>query len=304
MDRLIELLKTNARLSNSELAVMLAKTEQEVAQDIQKLEDDGIIKGYTAIVDESAYDPNSVFALIELKVTPQSQSGFDEIARQISEYDQVEAVRLMSGTYDIIVEVTGKNIRDISLFVSQRLAAIDAVQETTTHFGLRVYKDNGIIIGKANEERSFIENFVEEISEISENKTVCTVSISCNTLLNNLDRVKKNKLSVIPSDGWILTAVNAGFNDGESVFDVTKRVCMENKIPFEFTLAPIYNTAYIEGINNIYEFDCGSTSGWLYKVNGEFKSYGCSDCKLNNGDIIEWVYTCDLGKDVGNEYKE
>ena len=146
MDRLIELLKTNARLSNSELAVMLAKTEQEVAQDIQKLENEGIIKGYTAIVDESAYDPNSVFALIELKVTPQSQSGFDEIARQISEYDQVEAVRLMSGTYDIIVEVTGKNIRDISLFVSQRLAAIDAVQETTTHNGLRDYKDNGIII--------------------------------------------------------------------------------------------------------------------------------------------------------------
>ena len=147
MDKLIELLKTTARLSNSGLAVMLAKTEQEVAQDIQKLENEGIIKGYTAIVDESAYDPNSVFALIELKVTPQSQSGFDEIARQISEYDQVEAVRLMSGTYDIIVEVTGKNIRDISLFVSQRLAAIDAVQETTTHFGLRVYKDNGIIIG-------------------------------------------------------------------------------------------------------------------------------------------------------------
>ena len=147
MDRLIELLKSNARLSNAELAVMLGKTEQEVKGDIQKLENDGIIKGYTAIIDESAYDPNSVFALIELKVTPQSQSGFDEIARQISEYEQVEAVRLMSGTYDIIVEVTGKNIRDISMFVSQRLATIAAVQETTTHFGLRVYKDNGIIIG-------------------------------------------------------------------------------------------------------------------------------------------------------------
>lgn len=147
MDRLIELLKNNARLSNAELAVMLGKTEQEVKGDIQKLENNGIIKGYTAIIDESAYDPNSVFALIELKVTPQSQSGFDEIARQISEYEQVEAVRLMSGTYDIIVEVTGKNIRDISMFVSQRLATIAAVQETTTHFGLRVYKDNGIIIG-------------------------------------------------------------------------------------------------------------------------------------------------------------
>ena len=147
MNQLIELLKTNARLSNAELAVMLGKSEHEVATDIEKLEKEGIINGYTAIIDESAYDPNSVFVLIELKVTPQSQSGFDEIARQISDYDQVQAVRLMSGTYDIIVEVTGKNIRDISLFVSQRLAAIEAVQETTTHFGLRVYKDNGIIIG-------------------------------------------------------------------------------------------------------------------------------------------------------------
>lgn len=147
MDRLIQLLKTNARMTCRELAVILGKSEQEVAEDIAKLESDGIIKGYTAIIDESAYDPNTVFALIELKVTPQSQSGFDEIAQQICEYEQVESVRLMSGTYDIIVSVTGKNIRDISMFVSQRLATIAAVQETTTHFGLRVYKDNGIIIG-------------------------------------------------------------------------------------------------------------------------------------------------------------
>lgn len=147
MEQLIQLLKTNARLTNAELAVMLGKTEQQVADDIAQLEKDGIIKGYTAIIDESAYDPNTVFALIELKVTPQSQSGFDEIAQQISEYEQVDSVRLMSGTYDIIVSVSGKNIRDISMFVSQRLATIAAVQETTTHFGLRVYKDNGIIIG-------------------------------------------------------------------------------------------------------------------------------------------------------------
>ena len=151
------------------------------------------------------------------------------------------------------------------------------------------------------EESSLIESSIEKISE---SKTACTISISCSTLLNNLDRVKKNKLAVIPSNAVILSAVREEFTEGESVFDVTKRVCMDRKIPFEFTLAPIYNTAYIEGIGNIYEFDCGSTSGWLYKVNGEFKSYGCSDCKLSDGDIIEWVYTCDLGKDVGNEYKE
>lgn len=146
MDQLIKLLKNNARITNSELAVLLDKTEEQVAADIAKLEADGVIKGYSAIADESAYDPNSVFALIELKVTPQSQSGFDEIANQIASYEQVESVRLMSGAYDIIVAVNGANIRDISQFVSQRLATIDAVQSTATHFVLKVYKDNGIMI--------------------------------------------------------------------------------------------------------------------------------------------------------------
>ena len=146
MDQLIKLLKNNARITNSELAVLLDKSEEQVAADIAKLEKDGVIKGYSAIVDESAYDLNSVFALIELKVTPQSQSGFDEIANQIASYEQVESVRLMSGAYDIIVAVNGANIRDISQFVSQRLATIDAVQSTATHFVLKVYKDNGIMI--------------------------------------------------------------------------------------------------------------------------------------------------------------
>lgn len=152
MDQLIKLLKNNARITNSELAVLLDKSEEQVAADIAKLEKDGVIKGYSAIVDESAYDPNSVLALIELKVTPQSQSGFDEIANQIASYEQVESVRLMSGAYDIIVAVNGANIRDISQFVSQRLATIDAVQSTATHFVLKVYKDNGIMISTDDED--------------------------------------------------------------------------------------------------------------------------------------------------------
>lgn len=143
---------------------------------------------------------------------------------------------------------------------------------------------------------------VSSVPEISESKTRCTLSISCSALLNNLDKVKKNKLSVIPADGWILNVTSAEFEEGESVFDVTKRICIENRIPFEFTMTPVYNTAYIEGIDNIYEFDCGSGSGWMYRVNGEFLSYGCSECKLKEGDIIEWVYTCNLGKDVGEQY--
>lgn len=146
MDSLIKLLRTNARLSNAELAVMLDKTEEQIAKEIDKLECDGIIKGYSAIVDEMAIDSNAVFALIELKVTPLSQSGFDEIAREISAYEQVESVRLMSGGYDILVSVTGSNIREVSQFVSQCLAGLDAVQSTTTHFVLKNYKENGIII--------------------------------------------------------------------------------------------------------------------------------------------------------------
>ncbi len=157
MEKLIKLLRQNARLSNEELAVMLGVSADEVKEMIAKLEADGIIKGYSAIIDESEYDPNSVFAMIELGVTPQSQSGYEDIARQIASYDEVASVRLMSGTYDILVEVIGANIREVSHFVSQRLATIDAVQSTATHFVLKAYKDNGIIIdGEEKDERSWI----------------------------------------------------------------------------------------------------------------------------------------------------
>ncbi|MBR1383138.1 MAG: Lrp/AsnC family transcriptional regulator [Ruminococcus sp.] len=145
MQKLLKILRKNARLSDEELAVMTGKTPDEVRKNITELEASGVIRGYTAIIDDQAFDEDSVLALIELKVTPQSQSGFDEIAQTISSYDEVESVRLMSGGYDILVSVTGKNIKEISMFVNQRLAAIDAVQSTTTHFVLKSYKENGII---------------------------------------------------------------------------------------------------------------------------------------------------------------
>ena len=85
----------------------------------------------------------------------------------------------------------------------------------------------------------------------------------------------------------------------ESIFDVLKRVCRENKIHMEFSETPVYQSAYIEGIGNLYEFDCGEGSGWMYRVNGEFPNYGCSRYTLADGDTVEWVYTCDFGADVG-----
>ena len=100
----------------------------------------------------------------------------------------------------------------------------------------------------------------------------------------------------------ILETTTVTFSEGESVFDVLKRVTRQQRIHMEFEMTPIYNSAYIEGIHNLYEFDCGNLSGWMYKVNGWFPNYGCSRYQLKQGDVVEWVYTCDLGKDVGGGY--
>ena len=130
----------------------------------------------------------------------------------------------------------------------------------------------------------------------------CTISISCATILNNLDLCDPEKVELVPEDGWILEPVAVTFYEGESVFNVLQRTCKQLKIHMEFTNTPIYNSAYIEGIHNLYEFDVGELSGWMYKVNDWFPNYGCSRYQLKAGDVINWVYTCDLGYDVGGGY--
>ena len=130
-------------------------------------------------------------------------------------------------------------------------------------------------------------------------KLHCTISIDCATILNNLADLDPAKLDVLPTDGVILNAVTVEFSEGESVFDVLQRVCRENNIHIEATFTPGYNSAYVEGIHNLYEFDCGELSGWMYSVNGWFPNYGCSRYALQDGDVIRWRYTCDLGADVG-----
>jgi hypothetical protein len=106
---------------------------------------------------------------------------------------------------------------------------------------------------------------------------------------------------MIPSDGVIYAKKQVVFYEGESVFDVLLREMKNSKIHMEHEFTPMYNSAYIEGINNLYEFDGGELSGWVYNVNGWFPNYGCSRYQLKEGDAIEWLYTCDLGRDVGCE---
>ena len=130
----------------------------------------------------------------------------------------------------------------------------------------------------------------------------CTFSISCATILNNWDKCDESKKPLVPADGVILPTTTVTFTEGESVFDVLQRLCRENGIHMESSWTPMYNSAYVEGINNLYEFDVGSLSGWMYSVNGWFPNYGCSRYALQNGDVVKWVYTCDLGYDVGGGY--
>jgi len=127
----------------------------------------------------------------------------------------------------------------------------------------------------------------------------CTFSIECSTILNNLDMLDPDKLEIVPSNGVILAKTTVTFYEGESVFDVLQRICNEKGIHMESSWTPIYNSAYIEGIHNLYEFDCGELSGWMYRVNGWYPNYGCSRYQLKDGDVVQWRYTCDLGNDVG-----
>ena len=129
----------------------------------------------------------------------------------------------------------------------------------------------------------------------------CTLSVRCDTALSNKDMLDSSKADILPEDGVIFPETTVYFSEGESVYDVLVREMMNAKIHMESENTPMYKSAYIEGIANLYEYDCGPLSGWMYKVNGEFPNYGCSAYVLSDGDRVEWVYTCDLGKDVGNE---
>ena len=128
----------------------------------------------------------------------------------------------------------------------------------------------------------------------------CTIQILCYTILDNIDNLRPGKDAYVPANGVILATTRVNFNEGDTVFDVLNGVCKYAGIQIEYSWTPMYNSYYIEGINYLYEFDCGPESGWMYKVNGWFPNYGCSSYTLHDGDAIVWTYTCSgLGADVG-----
>ena len=151
MDKLLKLLDSNARLTDAQLAVMANCTEEEVRAQIAAWEASGVIRGYKALIDWERTDREYVTALIELRVTPERDLGFEGIAEKVMQFDEVESVYLMSGGYDLSVTVSGRTFQEVAMFVARRLSTLDAVISTATHFVLRRYKDKGVLF--AGEEK-------------------------------------------------------------------------------------------------------------------------------------------------------
>lgn len=138
----------------------------------------------------------------------------------------------------------------------------------------------------------------EKQSGAGQETYTCQLSVKCDTALKS-GKLDEGKRKILPSDGVILAETQVEFREGDSVYDILKRELKSRKIQMEAAESPMDKTQYIEGIANLYELDCGELSGWMYKVNDTFQTIGCSKYKAEQGDRIEWLYSCDRGKDVG-----
>ena len=157
MDKLLKLLDTNARLTNAQLAVMLDRTEDEVAAQIAALERSGVIRAYKALIDWDRTEREYVTAIIELKVTPKRDLGFEAVAETIMRFEEVESVYLMSGAFDLTVIISGRTLKEVAQFVGERLSTLEDVTGTATHFILHKYKEKHLIFEKQEkQEREWI----------------------------------------------------------------------------------------------------------------------------------------------------
>ncbi|MBP5151478.1 MAG: Lrp/AsnC family transcriptional regulator [Lachnospiraceae bacterium] len=147
-EKILAVIEKNSRIEIKELAIILGMDELEVANEIKKMEEEGIICGYHTLIDWEKTSIEKVTALIEVRVTPQRGQGFDTIAERIYNYPEVNAVYLISGGYDLLVSLEGKTLKEVSLFVSDKLSTLETVISTATHFVLKKYKDHGTVLAK------------------------------------------------------------------------------------------------------------------------------------------------------------
>ena len=146
MNEILEILSENAKATATEIAALLGRSETDVAREIKELEDAGIIRKYITLINWEKLDQSLVFAVLELKVALQRKTGYDAVAERIANFSEVDSVRLISGGHDLSITVRGKSMKDIAYFVAEKIAPLEGVQSTCTHFILKSYKEHGVIL--------------------------------------------------------------------------------------------------------------------------------------------------------------
>lgn len=245
--------------------------------------------------------------------TPAETPAIDE---EIDTEQKVSEMPIKERNEEATAENKPQSTDGTALTPTEKVALADRIAEENqaaqVKSGNKAYSvQNGMVINESTGKDKYMTDPVPEGKPlpiepqdvvISDKEFTCTLSVRCDTILHNIAWLDSEKVDIVPKDGVIFAEKTVTFYEGESVFNLLLREMKRNKIHMEFEDTPIYNSAYIEGIANIYEFDCGELSGWMYKVNSWFPNYGCSRYQLKAGDKVEWVYTCDLGVDIGGYY--
>jgi hypothetical protein len=163
-----------------------------------------------------------------------------------------------------------------------------------------------VVLVMGTDFQSVEDYYLTHVDDITPESETVFVSIRCDTILQNWDNLRKELRSdeFVPKDGVILKKTEFVLREGDTAFNMLQRVTRYNRIQMEYQGADLnkFGSVYIRGINYLYEFSCGELSGWMFKVNGEFLNYGCSKYELKDGDVVEWIYTCDLGRDIGGGF--
>ena len=216
-------------------------------------------------------------------------SNGDTVSLSQKENTVITLAAVHTGT----VTVTGKMTEKVASSASSKNGVSDDTQKKQDK-----YKTDPVPEGKPLP----VDTPQKSTPKADKKDLYCTISIECSTILSNLNALDSDKLEELPAGGVILGSVRVKLSEGDTVFDILKTVCEQNEIQTEYEFTPLYNSYYIKGIGNIYEFDCGEGSGWMYRVNGWYPNYGCSRYEVKDGDKIEFRYTCNLGEDIGNGF--
>ncbi len=244
------------------------------------------IKG--TVFSASRHKGSSTLSVYEGSVEVKTAGGRDI---EVTAGNQIQIVEKENGSID--VETIKLEADALSAFQIEKLRAAESK-------GLCFSKEelDSVISAREKEEKQAAKALEEKALAASGQKeevNICTISIRCDTILKNMDKLAEGKNKYVPANGKILATSKVEFRKGETAFDVTKRACSAAGIQMEYKYTPVYGSYYVEGINHLYEFDCGKESGWTYKVNGWYPNYGSSEYSLKNGDSIVWYYTCDGG---------